>query len=91
MLDDKVIQKRLIEIFEKQPELNDPKKVIQMVWRYWEVVENEGIELLFISKKQWENWQYRHGSCESIIRAARAARNMGQNELSIKHYKNYKK
>ena len=77
MLDDKVIQKRLIEIFKDQPELNDPKKVIQMVWRYWEVVENERIELLFISKKQWESWQYRHGSCASISRAEKPARKMG--------------
>jgi len=61
MEDDKVIQQRLIEIFKEQPELNDPKKVIQMVWRYWEVVENGGKPLIFISQKQWESWQYSHG------------------------------
>ena len=89
MIDDKIIQQRLIEIFEKQPELNDPKKVIQMVWRYWEVCENDARPLSYLMRTQWERWQYRWGTVESIVRSARKLRDAGQNQLSLKHYESY--
>ena len=90
MESDQVIQNRVEQIFKDSPELNDPQRVIQLCWRYWEIVGNEGKELVFISKKQWENWQINYGTVESIIRAGRKIRDKGQNQLSMKHYKNYK-
>lgn len=89
MIEDKVIQERLKEIFKTEPELNDPKRVIQMVWRYWEVCENDARPLLFLARTQWERWQYRWGTVESVVRSARKLRDAGQNELSIKHYESY--
>jgi len=91
MESDQIIQKRIEDIFNKEPELNDPQKVIQLVWRYWEIVGNKGKPLLYIMKSQWEDWQFNYGTVESIIRAGRKIRDKGQNTLSLKHYKNYAK
>lgn len=91
MINDEIIQKRVEDIFDKEPELNDPQKVIQLVWRYWEVVGNKGKPLIYLMKSQWENWQMNYGTVESIIRAGRKIRDNGHNQLSIKHYENYKK
>ena len=91
MENDKAIQEKVEKIFEENPELNDPQRVIQLVWRYFEIVGNKGKPIIYIMKEQWEHWQMNYGTVESIIRAARKVRDKGQNELSLKHYNNYKK
>jgi hypothetical protein len=64
---EKTIEDNVRNLLNKEPKLQGGESTILFVWRYWEVYHNNGILLVYITKKQFQNWQEETGRVEKIL------------------------